>query len=301
MYDAVPASEHANRVSASDTAGKASGAPVMQRARGIARVSYKCVDGITRLNDLYQAGCAKVRLPKVYDGVPTAVLINTAGGITGGDTLDYDITIPENAHAIAATQTAERAYRRSHGIGTISTQLTVGHEGKLEWLPQEAILFDKSALSRKTTIRLNGSAEVLAVESVVLGRTAMGEQVEELFFKDGWRVYRDDKLQFADDIKLEGDLTERLGGRATLNGKLAFATVLHSAPHAEDQLDRARGILAQGPIIQSAPDDIAFGASAWNGMLVTRFAAKDGRCLRQTLIHFLENYRSAPLPRVWHC
>ncbi|NVK33387.1 MAG: urease accessory protein UreD [Rhodobacteraceae bacterium] len=273
-------------------------APTMQRAKGVARISYKTVDTQTRLDNLFQSGCAKVRLPRVYDSVPTAVLINTAGGITGGDSLNYQIKLAAHCSAVVATQTAERAYRRTSGIGEIKTDLTVQEGGKLDWLPQEAILFEKSALSRKMTVNLNGNAEFLGVESVVLGRTAMGETVEDIYFKDSWRIFRNEKLAFADDILLEGDLDKRLGGSATARGKRAFATVVHAAPDCAEKIDFARNTLTQ---LTEENADLSVAVSTWNDVLVARFLATDGRSMRSALMTFLENYRSAVLPRVWHC
>ena len=86
MYDAGLASE---------TDGKAI---VLQRVKGIGKVCFSAPDGKTRLTDLYQSGSAKVRLPKVYDTPATAVLINTAGGLTGGDRLDFEVGADAGVH-----------------------------------------------------------------------------------------------------------------------------------------------------------------------------------------------------------
>ncbi|SHM93303.1 urease accessory protein UreD [Roseibium suaedae] len=278
--------------------GPASAAqPVMQRARGIARVSFKH-DGLkTCLDDLYQSGCAKVRLPKVYDTPPVAVIINTAGGITGGDRLSYEASVAPGGHAIATTQTAERAYRRVEGHGQVATRLTAGNGATLEWLPQEAILFNASALHRSMQVDLEGNARLIAVESVVIGRKAMEETMETVEFQDRWRIRRDGKLIFADDARVHGTPADILGGPATLSGSMAFATFVDCAAEAGDRIKLARTLLQSfGPGAQ-----VRAATSAWNGVLTARFAAPDGRSLRSALIHFLETYRSAALPRVWSC
>ena len=85
--------------------------PALQRARGGATVRVKQVDGRTRLKTFYQEGCAKIRLPNTHDASLQAVLINTAGGLCGGD----DITgarMPAPATALVlTTQACERVYR----------------------------------------------------------------------------------------------------------------------------------------------------------------------------------------------
>ncbi|MBD8891663.1 urease accessory protein UreD [Roseibium litorale] len=270
--------------------------PAMQRARGIARVSFKHGTK-TSLDDLYQSGCAKVRLPKVYDAPPVAVIINTAGGITGGDRLSYEASVAPGGHAIATTQTAERAYRRVAGHGQVNTKLSAGDGATLEWLPQEAILFNASALHRSMQVDLEGSARLIAVESVVIGRTAMEEAMETVEFQDRWRIRRDGRLIFADDARIKGTPAGILKGKAALTGGMAFATFVDCAEDAEDRIKLARTSLeAFGPGANTRA-----AASAWNGVLTARFAAPDGRSLRSALIQFLETYRSAALPRVWSC
>lgn len=284
MYDAEPASQFG------------AAAQVMQRVRGAARIGFASGSGQTRLQDLYQSGSAKVRLPKVYDTPATAVLINTAGGLTGGDCLDYDVSIGAGAHAIVTTQTAERAYRSLGSCAKVSSFLSVGPGGVLEWLPQEAILFNNSSINRRISADLSGDARLLVLESLVLGRTAMGEHLENVFFKDSWRIRRDGKLVFADDVRLDGNPDDFFNGPATGNGFRAMATLLDCSPDAGDRLDMARACL------ETLPQPCATAAaSAWNGHLITRFLAVDGQALRLSLMAFLETYRSAGLPRVWHC
>lgn len=271
-------------------------APGLQRVRGTARIRFAEVTGQTRLQDLYQSGSAKVRLPKVYDEPTTAVLINTAGGLTGGDRLDYDIAIGTGAHAIVTTQTAERAYRSLGTSAEVTSRLTVERDATLEWLPQETLLFNCSSVSRKITADLTGNARLLLLESLVLGRAAMGEQLDKVFFTDRWRIRRNGKLVFADDVRLNGNPEEFFQGPATGSGAQAMATLLDCGPNTEDRLENARACLAavSQPAVQCA-------ASAWNGQLILRFLSADSRSLRLSLIDFLENYRSNRLPRVWHC
>jgi urease accessory protein len=150
--------------------------PRLERARGLARVAIRATGGVTRLAENYQSGSAKVRFPRTPGGAPIeAVLLNTAGGLTGGDRLSYAVTVEAGARGIATTQAAERVYRRAAGVAEIETHLAVGAEASLDWLPQETILFDRSALTRTLDRRCSPTARLLAVEAIVLGRTAMGE------------------------------------------------------------------------------------------------------------------------------
>ena len=284
MYDAGLASQ---------TDGEA---VVLQRVKGIGKVRFSAAGGKTRLADLYQSGSAKIRLPKVYDTPATAVLINTAGGLTGGDVLDYEVGADAGVHVIVTSQTAERAYRSPGGTARVSGHFTVAAGATLEWLPQETILFDASRLRRTLHADLQGDARLMMVESFVLGRKAMGEQVRSVFYRDSWRIRRDGRLVFADDIRLEGDPARALAGAATASGALAAASFVDCSGDAGDRLARARNL------IETLPDGTAkAAASAWNGLLTARFVSDDGRGLRTALMTFLTGYRMTPLPRVWYC
>lgn len=267
--------------------------PGMQRAFGIGRISFRKDGSKTRLKELHQSGSARVRVPRTHDGPPLGVLINTAGGITGGDRFEYEGAAEDGCHIVLSSQAAERAYKRTSGIGTVDLTLSVSDEGTLEWLPQETILFQESALRRSLTVNLSGSGRFVGLESVVLGRTAMGEEITDVHFADTWRIRRNDKLVFADNIKINGDARDILKKGATGEGAAAFATFVDVCQDAEEKLERARVGLENVNAVAAA--------SAWNGVLVARFVATDGQALRTSLIHFLEHYRATALPRVWHC
>lgn len=273
------------------------GQTAMQRVKGQARVSFHHDGHSTRLTDLYQNGSSKIRLPKVYDNVPVAVFLNTAGGITGGDDIRYQADVGSKTRSVMTSQTAERVYRRSEGIGHVAVQLSAANDATLEWLPQETILFDASALHRNLTVDLEGNAQFLAIESVILGRKAMGETVNTVSYRDRWRIRRNGTLIFADDIRLEGDPATILSGPAATNGQTAFATIIDCRPDIEEKLDLARQSLE--PFLHKT--FLRAAASVRKQVLIVRIVAHDGKILRDCLMSFLTSYRSKPLPRVWYC
>lgn len=267
-------------------------APSLQRAKGRARITVGATGGKTRLADLYQDGCAKMRLPKVYgpDGVE-AVLLNTAGGLTGGDVYVTEAEAGADSHLTLTTQACERVYRAATGIARVETRLTAGPGAQLSWLPQETILFDGGALDRTLHVDLAGDASFLAVEALALGRVASGETVTAGTFKDTWRIRREGKLIYADAARLAGDIDGIASGPATLAGMKAMATVVFAAPDAEARLAEARDVLAE---LETA------GASALSGVLACRLVAADTQTLRKTLVPLLGALAGRDLPRVWH-
>lgn len=270
----------------------------LERARGRASVAFKARDGATVLDRLHQEGQAKIRLPKSHGGEPTtAVLINTAGGIAGGDRLVWGARFGAGTRAVVTAQAAERVYRSSAtdgGLsGEVTTRLEVEAGASAEWLPQETILFDRAALDRRLEVEMAADASLLLAETVVLGRAAMGEAVGACRLVDRFRVRRGGRLVFADTFRLDGGPGEILAGRATGGGATAFSTVLWVAPGVEARLDGLRAVL----------DGLASdaGASAWDGMIVVRLAQASARTLRDDLVRIMLHIRQADLPRVWSC
>lgn len=270
------------------------GIPAPRRARGRVRLGFVSVDGKTRLDTCYQSGSAKVRLPRpAPNAITEAVLLNTAGGLTGGDHLVYEVQCGRGSRAAVSSQAAERIYRRVAGEARVETRLTAGARARLDWLPQETIVFDSSALSRRLEADVAADATLLATESIVLGRSAMGETAPNVVVNDSWRVRRDGRLVFADGFRLNGNAGAITAGGAAGAGAMAFATLILLAPDAEAHLEAAREVLAdcQGE----------GGASAWNGRLVARLIASSGEALRNDLVALVERLRGGAMPRVWNC
>lgn len=262
----------------------------MQRARGAARVGLQATAGGWGIQTLYQQGSAKAILPQVTGGGAEVVFLNTAGGLTGGDRLAFDLTLGAGLAATATTQTAERAYRAGQGAARLDLHLTVGADGWLDWLPQETILFDGAALERRTVIRLDPAAKgCLALETVVLGRAAMGEVVRRVHFRDWREVWQGERLVFADPVSLDD---AALGpDPAGLGGARAFASLVLVDPAAGDALDPVRLLIDE--------EGVRAAASALPGRLVVRALAADLWLLRRMLARLLTHMRRAPLPRVW--
>ncbi len=266
----------------------------LERVDSIVRLAVRADGRATRLVENYQAGAVKTRFPRrAADSPLETVLINTAGGLTGGDRLAVAVTAGADAKLLVTTQAAERIYRRSAGAAVIGTNIGVAAGASLDWLPQETIVFDRSALRRRLTAEVSASGRLLAVEAIVLGRTAMGEKAKNVVISDSWRISRDGVLVFADGVALDGDADAVMAGRATGAGAVAFATLVLVAADAESRIDSAREKLAT-----CAGEG---GASAWNGMLVARLIAPTGQALRGDLISLIECLRGAPVPRVWRC
>jgi urease accessory protein len=264
-----------------------------QRARGALRLGFGLRDGATVLRDLYQQGCLKVRFPRPENGAwTTAVLLNTSGGIAGGDRMAGTVVLAAGTRATVTTQAAERVYRAlpDSAPAAMAMRVTLGEGAALDWLPQETILFDRAAFGRTLDIDMAATAEVLVVEQIVLGRAAMGETVRQLRLRDLIRVRRAGRLVLHDALRVEGDAAATLAGRAAADGGAAVATLALVRPGAE----------AMAPSLREALAGADAGVSAGEGLLVARIVARDGACLRAAVVAGLAALRGGrTLPRVW--
>src|SRR4051812_16698258 len=100
-------------------------AAVAERVTALGELAVVRKAGRTRIERLYQEGSAKIRMPSTAGDPLEAVLINTAGGLTGGDRLDWAVSVGEGASATVSTQTCEKVYRASFGVAEVSCRLTV--------------------------------------------------------------------------------------------------------------------------------------------------------------------------------
>mgnify|MGYP002717584306 CR=1 FL=1 len=261
--------------------------PALQRSIGAAQV----VMGPRGLIDLAQGGSAKAMLPRITAGQPQVVFLNTSGGLASGDRLSFAVTLRPGARALATTQTAERAYRAEDAPARAEVRLDVGENGWLDWLPQETILFHGARLERDTTVDLAPGAGCLLLETVVLGRLAMGECPRRLHLRDRRLVRQGGRVIHHDAMALDDAVLPRLNGAALLGGARALATLAMIAPQAPDLLGAARAVLDE-PGVTAA-------ASAPPGRLVVRMLARDDWPLRRQVNRLLAALRPDPLPRIW--
>ena len=283
---------------------------LLQRAVGELRVAVKRSGPETVLDELRQAGCLKARFPRrVVPGWMDIVMLNTGGGVAGGDRLDLSIGVGAGAQATIAAQAAERFYRARAGDAPskVRTHLTVEAGAALEWLPQETILFDQSAVDRRLEVDLAADARFLGVETIVFGRTAMGERIGQGWLRDLIRIRRDGDLLLHDAIRIDGDIDATLQHAAVAAGAKVVATIVYVAPDTAEKLADLRSTALSPPSacpLRCAPahEPTEAAATVRNGMLIARILGPNSASVRRTVIAALTVLReNRPLPRVWLC
>jgi urease accessory protein len=271
-----------------------------QRAFGRLRVAFERRGDLTALAVLRQEGCLKARHPRPEPGsIAETVLLNTSGGITGGDDLGLDIRAGAGTRLVVTTQAAERLYRATAGSppATIRTQLQAEADATLEWLPQETIIFDACRADRTLSVDLAPSARFVGVESLLFGRQASGETIRTAWFTDRIRIRQGGALLLHDATRIAGDAAGLMARAGTFGDARAMATIVAVGPEAEAAVPLLRAALGDGTLPEGA---LEAGVSAWNGLVLARLLATDGARLRQAVITALGILRdAAPLPRDW--
>jgi urease accessory protein len=260
------------------------------RAHGHVSVTVAARRGGTGRSRVAEEGSLRVRFPGACAGAQEALLVNTAGGVAGGDRLRIDVALEDRARLVVTTAAAEKIYRSDGPDASIAVTATLAPGAELTWLPHETIIFDRARLSRTIDVAMAPTSRLLFAETVIFGRSAMGEVVRDGHFADRWRVGRDGRLVFADHFRLDGAIADRLGEAAVAAGHVALGTVL-IVPVDDAAVGAVRAVAGQfrGEA----------GISSWNGVALARLAAPDGATLRHDLVVLLAALGHGPLPRLW--
>ena len=259
------------------------------RAHGLIDLSVVARAGRTGRRRVVEEGSFRVRLPDVSGPESEAVILNTAGGIAGGDDFSIAIDAGPGARLAVLTAAAEKVYRAIDAASRMNVRLSVAAGAALRWLPQETILFDGAKLHRSIEVDVAAGGSLVMAESTVFGRSAMYEIMHRGEVVDSWRLRQDGRLVFADTLRLQDEIAGRLARPAAGGGASALATVV-IVPGDETLAEKARECLAN--CTSEA------GVSAWNGIAVIRLCATDAAHLRRDLVSVL-NHLCGTLPRLW--
>jgi len=264
--------------------------PARQRARAELRGSFVRVGARTEPERLFETGGLRWRFPRSSNPCEAAI-VNTGGGVAGGDSYSVSLALSDGAEVEATTPSAERIYRSDGPAAAITTRLALAPRARLFWLPQETLLFDGARLERRLEVEMSGEGALIVAETLVFGRLAMGESRIDAALRDSWRVRRDRRLVFADETRLEraGAVLER---KATGAGARALSTIVALAPNIEARLPDLRVAL------EAASLGVESGASAFDDLIVVRLLAASADRLRAALVASIVALGGRK-PRLW--
>jgi urease accessory protein len=272
----------------------------LQRAQGACRIVLGSSEKGTRVMDLYQKSPVRILFPGTTGSkLEEAVLVNTSGGVAGGDRLETSVTAIEDASIAITTQAAEKVYRALKESAHIVTTLKTCNAARLAWLPQETIVFNRARLSRETRIEITSGTELLALEWLVLGRAAHRETLSAAAITDRWHIVKDGGLVWADSFRITDDVLPNLGRRALLSDCTALATLVYFGPEPEARLELMRDMTSSLGCYRAA--------TFVRGLLVARFAARSSYDLRSALRNVLQQFSDQracgpfQVPKMWSC
>jgi urease accessory protein len=272
----------------------------LRRAEGCGRIVLSGSQNGARIKDIFQRSPIRIMFPRAGGGaVEEAVLVNTAGGIAGGDRFEISVTALANAAIAVTSQAAEKVYRALNEPARVTTRLKACEAAKLAWLPQETIVFNWARLNRETEVELSSGAELLALEWLVLGRAAHGEEMIGGHIRDSWRVKKDDRLIWADSFRVADEMFPHLHRKALLSHCTAVGTLIYFGPHFDARLQFSRDV--------ALSLECQCAASSVGGLIIVRFAAKLSYDLRLALHNFLQQFSRElgpgpfRVPQMWSC
>ncbi len=266
-----------------------------QRARGQIRAAFARAGARTEASNLYETGGLRMRFPRAGAGCE-AVIVNTGGGMAGGDRASIGLCLGAGAEVRATTQSAEKIYRSDGAKVAADLAFEVGAGARLIWAPQETLLFDGAWFTRRLEADVAAQGSLLILEAAVFGRLAHGEIRSDAAFRDDWRVRRDGKLIFAEALRIENAGTQ-LDRTAIGRGARAVATMLFVDPGAPTRLEPLR---AEFALAMEAPGEwLEAGASVIDGALIARALSPSPARLRAALVGALRVLDDRAPPRVW--
>jgi urease accessory protein len=261
-----------------------------QRARAEARGAFARVGARTEPERLFETGGLRWRFPRSSSPCEVAI-VNTGGGVAGGDSYSMSLTLSEGAEVEATTPSAERIYRSDGPAAAITTRLALAANARLFWLPQETLIYEGARLERRLEVETSSEASFIIAETLVFGRLAMGESRIDASVRDSWRVRRDGRLVFADETRLE-HAGATLDRKAVGGGARALSTIVASAANIEARLPDLRAALtAESSAVET-------GASAFDGLIVVRLLAASSDRLRPALLASIVALGGRK-PRLW--
>ncbi|MFH2092974.1 MAG: urease accessory protein UreD [Pseudomonadota bacterium] len=140
------------------------------------------------------------------DNVCHLYLLHPPGGIVGGDTIDLNIEVQADAHALITTPGAAKFYR-SQGLTAYQQQyFHVQPTSVLEWFPQETILFPGAKADICTKVDLSDDAVFMGWEILCLGRPASRMSFDTGALKSKLSVYKNGTPLYIDQLCVDNDM-----------------------------------------------------------------------------------------------
>ena len=162
------------------------------------------------------------------DAVCHTIVVHPPGGIAGGDDLELCANAGEGAHALLTTPGASKWYRSAGPAARQHIGFDLKEGARLEWLPQETIVFDGAIAEMRFRLELADAARYIGWEILCLGRTGSGERFSSGQCRFDTEIRREGKLIWVERGDLRGGGT-LLDSPAGLDRRTVCATMIAAA------------------------------------------------------------------------
>jgi len=236
------------------------------------------------------------------EAVCHGVVIHPPGGVAGGDELSLHVDVGVGAHALLTMPGAGKWYKSNGQTAKQHLQFNVQSAAKLEWLPQENILFDGAQVEFSADVRLAGDAQYAAWEVTCLGRQAQGERWNTGGMLQKLQIRREDKLIWNECMALSPN-SRILHSIVGLKGNVVSAGFVVAAGEIPAEILQAcRAVKPQ----QDLDNDAHYGVTALPEVFAARYVGQSSQCAREyfeSLWRLMRPWyaeREAIRPRVWN-
>lgn len=177
--------------------------------RGIACLSYGVEAGRCVPTQTYTRAPLRVQRPLYPEGEELChtVLVHTAGGLVGGDSLGVELSAAPRAQVLVTTAAASKVYGSADTASSQRVDITLAPESCLEWFPQETIVFNQAHYSQALRVDLAPGAIWAGWEITRFGRSARGETFEQGQWRSRLEVWQGDQPLWLDRQHLAGGST----------------------------------------------------------------------------------------------
>jgi urease accessory protein len=270
--------------------------PIVSSWKARLSLGFSFLDGKTVLSDRSHDGPLVVQKPLYPEGndICHAIIVHPPGGIAGGDELALQARAGAGASALLTTPGATKWYRSAGPVAKQSIALEV--QGRLEWLPQETIVFDGALAEAELDVDLAASAALVGWDIVCLGRTGSGERFARGSYRTSIRIRREGKPLWLERGRIDGG-SRLLESPAGLAGSPVFGTLFVSSLNLDKALlDETR---------KPEPETGRGAVTLLPGILLARYLGDSSEAARRYFIALWRILRPAVAgreavePRIW--
>lgn len=273
--------------------------------QGQLSLQYTRPDRKTQIQQVKTKAPLRLQRPFYPEGesVCHSVIVHTAGGMVGGDGLNYAIDLQPQSHALLTTSAAHKVYRSQGAIAHQDLHLNLAAGACLEWFPQETIIFNQAHYRQTSRIDLAPDAIWIGWDITRFGRSARGEQFVHGSWRSQLEVWQQQRPLWIDRQHLTPNAKRRQSPHGLANHAVVGSLALVGCTIAPQHIQQARELGAN--LIQPHDPSSDLGVTRLMQGMICRYRGDSSQAARRwfmavwNILRPLYARREACIPRVW--